>query len=91
MPKRSPRSEEIERRWSTHHDRGAHDYTDAGCRVLAEAAFKDVRILLDLLAHTEAERDANYAQWMAAHEEWMKAEAERDKALTLLAEASRDS
>ena len=47
----------IERRWSTTHDRGAHDYTDEGCRILAEGAFKDVRILLSALVAAEAERD----------------------------------
>lgn len=38
--------EAIALRWSTIHDRGAHDYTDAGCRVLAEHAFRDVASLL---------------------------------------------
>lgn len=36
----------IRRRWSTYHDRSADDYTDAGCRVLAEHAFRDVPALL---------------------------------------------
>jgi hypothetical protein len=37
----------IARRWQTTHDRGAHDYTDAGCRILAEHAFRDIAFLLD--------------------------------------------
>ena len=79
----------IERRWSTTHDRGAHDYTDEGCRILAEGAFKDVRILLSALVAAEAERDRLQhfvdcadtplmRDVMAARD---KAEAERDKAL----------
>lgn len=36
----------IRARWDNSHDRGAHDYTDEGCRVLAEAAFRDVPALL---------------------------------------------
>lgn len=47
--------EAIERRWSTHHDRGAYDYTDGGCRILAEHAFRDVAALLAAL---EAAHDA---------------------------------
>lgn len=38
----------IRQRWSTEYDRGAHDYEDAGCRVLAEHAFRDVPLLLDI-------------------------------------------
>src|SRR3954447_13773513 len=36
----------ISRRWYMGYDRGAHDYTDAGCRVLAEHGFRDVHSLL---------------------------------------------
>lgn len=36
----------IRARWDTSHDRDARDYTDEGCRVLAEAAFRDVPALL---------------------------------------------
>lgn len=39
--------------WRTDYDRGAHDYTDAGCRILAEHAFRDIPRLLDALS-TEA-------------------------------------
>lgn len=38
---------EIAARWSSDYDRGAHDYTDEGCRVLAEAAFGDIAYLLE--------------------------------------------
>jgi hypothetical protein len=41
---------DINRRWHTFHDRGAHDYTDEGCRVLAEHAFRDIPVLLAELA-----------------------------------------
>jgi hypothetical protein len=58
--------EVIERRWSTAHDRGAHDYTDEGCRILAERAFKDVPILL---AHIEELREMLYkaGSWPGGH------------------------
>jgi hypothetical protein len=52
----------IQRRWSTDggmgNDRSADDYTDAGCRVLAEAAFRDVPSLVAELrqARADAER-----------------------------------
>lgn len=48
--------EAIYRRWSTDYDRGAHDYTDAGCRVLAEHAFRDIHTLLARCAAKEADR-----------------------------------
>lgn len=40
----------IRRRWRTDYDRSADDYTDAGCRVLAKHAFRDIA---DLLAYIE--------------------------------------
>lgn len=50
----------IHRRWSTYggmgNPRGAEDYTDAGCRVLAEHAFRDVN---DLLHYIEQHALAN--------------------------------
>lgn len=49
----------IQRRWSTEYDRQASDYTDAGCRVLAEHAFADVAVLLAQVQRlTEARNEA---------------------------------
>jgi hypothetical protein len=45
----------VKRRWSTYHDRGAHDYNDVGCRVLAEHAFRDVPALLDEIERLKRE------------------------------------
>lgn len=43
----------IAKRWTSMYDRGAHDYTDAGCRVLAEHGFRDVNDLLDTIDRLE--------------------------------------
>ena len=44
----------IRRRWSTDggmgNERSADDYTDAGCRILAQQAFRDVNELLAVVA-----------------------------------------
>ncbi len=48
-------TEAVRARWDTSHDRGAHDYTDEGCRILAEAAFRDIATLLARIEVLEAE------------------------------------
>lgn len=55
----------IRERWDTSHDRSADDYTDEGCRVLAEAAFRDVPILLD-----EVERLRTRVRALHSPREW---------------------
>lgn len=54
-------------RWSMHYNRGAHDYTDEGCRVLAEHGFRDVNALLAALAR-ERERTTALARRMGQAE-----------------------
>jgi hypothetical protein len=50
--------DEIRARWSRDggmgNERSEEDYTDAGCRILARAAFKDVAALLAALEAAEA-------------------------------------
>lgn len=56
----------IARRWHTYHGRGAHDYTDAGCRILAEHAFRDMPALVARVTdlETRLQRVSNsYASW----------------------------
>src|SRR3954468_10820122 len=48
----------ISRRWYMGYDRGAHDYTDAGCRVLAEHGFADVAALLAECSRLREQLDA---------------------------------
>ena len=81
----------IRRRWATSYDRGAHDYTDEGCRILAERAFKDVRILfaaLDRLVNELSSRTNDKKNLSLMVE---AAEAALRDAQTELAEARRDA
>ena len=71
---------EIERRWSPNggmdNPRSADDYTDAGCRMLAEHAFRDVSLLLRALRDARAERAREPIRTAIEYDHW------RDAAIT---------
>ena len=84
---------DIAKRWRTDYDRSAADYTDAGCRVLAEHGFRDVAALLAALTRLQERAEKEEARHKAdvldllasgdeARAEWAKARARAEEAET---------
>lgn len=82
-----PNLDSIRARWDTSHDRGADDYTDEGCRVLAEAAFRDVPALLAEIERLQRGR-AFYLReakdFAAERDEWINRYANLNREATRL-------